>query len=626
MLLFVASLAVSTGYTLLRQRNDALTFQAEVNAIHTRTMEDQLTQSFNIVDLMLTNVLGDNEGDLSSAHIGSHFALESRRIPYLRSLSLLDATGRIIASSNPSNVDVTVAVDDYLPPAAEARIFLRIGTPWSGRDFVDAFPISKLRPASGSALSFIPVIRGVSYKDRNYFLLAAINPDYFINSFNEKLKSEQGVADVLRYDGTLLLSTSEAILPGTPYEYAAFSRALSSAEFGSFEKTAGDGSAMLATFRTSRLFPLVVVTQVARDQALLKWTSEARRLLLVILPMLLAVLVLSIRAYLRQQREDAELVSAQSQERKQAQAAMQLAASVFTHAREGILITDAQGNIVKVNDTFCGITGYEPEDVLGQNPRLLQSARQSAEFYREMWRALSDLGFWSGELWNRRKNGEIYPELLTISAVRDGDGKTQNYVGLFSDITPMKEHQQQLEHMAQHDRLTELPNRMLLADRLHQAMAQCQRRGQSLALVYLDLDGFKAINDAHGHAVGDKLLITVSQRMKAALRDGDTLARIGGDEFVVVLVDLVQSSDAEPVLERLLQAAADPVKVGDALLYVSASLGVALYPRDGLDADLLMRNADEAMYSVKQAGRNRFHWVEANRDEARPRGDEPVQG
>ena len=180
--------------------------------------------------------------------------------------------------------------------------------------------------------------------------------------------------------------------------------------------------------------------------------------------------------------------------------------------------------------------------------------------------------------------------------------------------------------LAQYDRLTELPNRMLLTDRLRQAMAQCQRRPRSLALVYLDLDGFKAINDAHGHVTGDKLLITVSQRMNAALRDGDTLARIGGDEFVVVLVDLVQPSDAEPVLERLLQAAADPVKVDDTLLYVSASLGVALYPRDGLDADLLMRSADEAMYSAKQAGRNRFHWVETNRDELRAPGNDPIQG
>jgi len=611
MLLFVASVVAGTGYTLQRLRHDALAFQADVNAIHTRAMEDQLTQSLNLVDLMLSNVLGANKGALSESKIDAHFAQELRRIPYLRSLSLVDVRGRIIASSNPRNKNVTVFVGDYLPLAAGAQGFLRIGTPWSGRDFVDAFPISDLRLPSGSALSFIPVMRDVSYEGGNYVLLAAINPDYFVNLFSQKLKSERDVADVLRYDGTLLLSTREASLPGTPSKDAALTKALANAEFGSFETTATDGTASLATFRSSRLFPLVVVTQVARDQALLKWTSEARRLLLVMVPMLLVVVALSLRAYLRQRREDAELDSAQSQERKQAQAAIQLAASVFTHAREGILITDAAGNIVKVNDSFCRITGYEPQDVLGKNPRLFQSGRQSQAFYREMWQALDEHGYWTGELWDRRKNGELFAELLAISAVRDDEGKTQNYVGLFSDITPMKDHQQQIEHLAQHDRLTGLPNRMLLTDRLNQAMAQCQRRDRSLALVYLDLDGFKAINDTHGHVSGDKLLITVSQRMSAVLRDGDTLARIGGDEFVVVLTDLVHPSDAEPVLARLLQAAADPVQVGDALLNVSASLGVALCPRDGLDADLLVQSADEAMYSAKRAGGNRFHWADA---------------
>ena len=611
MLLFVASVVAGTGYTLQRLRHDALAFQADVNAIHTRAMEDQLTQSLNLVDLMLSNVLGANKGALSASKIDAHFAQELRRIPYLRSLSLVDVRGRIIASSNPRNKNVTVFVGDYLPLAAGAQGFLRIGTPWSGRDFVDAFPISDLRLPSGSALSFIPVMRDVSYEGGNYVLLAAINPDYFVNLFSQKLKSERDVADVLRYDGTLLLSTREASLPGTPSKDAALTKALANAEFGSFETTATDGTEMLAAFRSSRLFPLVVVIQVAREQALLKWTSEARRLLLVMVPMLLVVVALSLRAYLRQRREDAELDSAQSQERKQAQAAIQLAASVFTHAREGILITDAAGNIVKVNDSFCRITGYEPQDVLGKNPRLFQSGRQSQAFYREMWQALDEHGYWTGELWDRRKNGELFAELLAISAVRDDEGKTQNYVGLFSDITPMKDHQQQIEHLAQHDRLTGLPNRVLLTDRLNQAIARCQRRDLSLALVYLDLDGFKAINDTHGHVSGDKLLITVSQRMSAVLRDGDTLARIGGDEFVVVLTDLVHPSDAEPVLARLLQAAADPVQVGDALLNVSASLGVALCPRDGLDADLLMQSADEAMYSAKRAGRNRFHWADA---------------
>jgi diguanylate cyclase (GGDEF)-like protein/PAS domain S-box-containing protein len=307
-------------------------------------------------------------------------------------------------------------------------------------------------------------------------------------------------------------------------------------------------------------------------------------------------------------------------ERKRAQEKLQLSASVFTHSREGITITDVDGTILDVNDAFVRITGYSREEAVGQNPRIRHSGRQSADFYIAMWKSLNETGQWSGEIWNRRKNGEVYPELLTISAVRDPEGKTLHYVALFTDITPMKAHQTQLEHIAHFDTLTSLPNRVLLADRLQQAMAQSQRRGRSIAVAYLDLDGFKAVNDKHGHDVGDGLLVVLAQRMKAALRDGDTLARIGGDEFVAVLVDLVRQQDFEPVLARLLEAAADPVvstvAQGDVVLQVSASMGVTLFPQDGVDADVLLRHADQAMYAAKEAGKNRYHIFDVAQDAA----------
>lgn len=294
-------------------------------------------------------------------------------------------------------------------------------------------------------------------------------------------------------------------------------------------------------------------------------------------------------------------------ERKQSEAKIKLAASVFTSAREGILITDADGVIVEVNDTFSFITGYSREEVLGKNPRIFQSGRQPLEFYKVMWQALQENYHWTGEIWNRRKNGEVYAEILTISAVQDAAGKTQHYVALFTDITPMKEHEQQLEHIAHYDALTNLPNRVLLADRLQQAILQTERRKNVLAVIYLDLDGFKAINDTYGHETGDELLIIVSQRMKGALRDGDTLARIGGDEFVAVLVDLEQIGDCEPVLSRLLETASTPAVIDDIELHVSASIGVTFYPQDNVDADQLMRHADQAMYVAKQTGKNRYH-------------------
>jgi len=315
--------------------------------------------------------------------------------------------------------------------------------------------------------------------------------------------------------------------------------------------------------------------------------------------------------------EDEARLAALAIEKNAAEARLQLSATVFSHAREGIMITDASSLIIEVNDMFSTITGYSRDEAVGQNPRtLLHSGRQGSEFYAARARALEENGYWSGEVWNRRKNGEVFAEMLTISTVRDAQGAPQNYVALFTDITPMKEHQRQLEHIAHFDALTCLPNRVLLADRLQQALTQSQRRGFSVGVVYLDLDGFKTVNDTHGHGLGDELLVALAQRMKGALRDGDTLARIGGDEFVAVLEDLENMHDTEPVLERLLRAAAAPVVLGDISLQVSASIGVTVYPLDGSEVDLLLRHADQAMYVAKQAGKNRYHLFDVVQDTA----------
>ena len=302
-------------------------------------------------------------------------------------------------------------------------------------------------------------------------------------------------------------------------------------------------------------------------------------------------------------------------ERKLAEEQLKLAASVFTHAREGIMITSADGAIMDVNDAFTRITGYRRDEVLGQKPSLLSSGRQGHAFYAGMWSDLKAKGHWYGEVWNRRKSGEVYAEMQTISAVCNAQGQVQQYVALFSDITALKEHAQQLEHMAHYDALTGLPNRVLLGDRLRQGMTQAQRRGQKLAVAYLDLDGFKAINDQYGHAAGDQLLMSVATRMREALRDGDTLARLGGDEFVAVLVDLSDVAACAPLLTRLLAAAAEPVHLGDLVLQVSASLGVTFYPQaEEADADQLLRQADQAMYQAKLAGKNRYHLFDAAQD------------
>jgi len=301
--------------------------------------------------------------------------------------------------------------------------------------------------------------------------------------------------------------------------------------------------------------------------------------------------------------------------RKQAEDKLHLAASVFDHAREGIIITGADASIIEVNEAFSQITGYSHDEVLGRNPSILNSGSQSKAFYEAMWRDLAEQGYWTGELWNRRRNGEPYAVLQTISAIRDDQGRIRQYVALFSDITALKEHEQQLEHIAHYDALTQLPNRVLLADRLHQAMVRAKRHGQPLAVVYLDLDGFKAVNDRYGHETGDLLLMGLAARMKHSLREGDTLARLGGDEFVVVLLELADIEASEAMLTRLLEAAAQPVQLGEDTLQVSASVGVTFYPQtEDVDADQLLRQADQAMYQAKLAGKNRYHVFDADQD------------
>ena len=278
------------------------------------------------------------------------------------------------------------------------------------------------------------------------------------------------------------------------------------------------------------------------------------------------------------------------------------------------MITDAAANIIEVNDTFSRITGFSREEAIGKTPRILRSGRHDETFYKAMWHDLTTRGHWQGEIWNRHKNGVLYAEHLSITAVSDANEAMQHYVALFSDITDLKEHQQRLEHLAHYDALTGIPNRVLLGDRLQQAIAQSRRHQRSLALVYLDIDGFKDVNDAHGHEVGDQLLVAIAQRLRDTLREGDTLARLGGDEFVAVLTDLEKPDDCEAVLSRLLQAAASPVRIRQHMLQLSASLGVTLFPQDNCDADTLLRHADQAMYQAKQKGKNRYQVFDPEED------------
>lgn len=302
-------------------------------------------------------------------------------------------------------------------------------------------------------------------------------------------------------------------------------------------------------------------------------------------------------------------------ERKQAEEHLKLAARVFSEAHEGILITDAVGIIIDVNPTFCEITGYSRAEVIGQNPSMLQSGKYGADFYRDMWQALHEAQHWQGELWNRKKNGELYAEWLTVSALCDADGKITHYVGLFSDVTQAKQQQQLLELFAHYDPLTRLPNRILFADRLNQAIAHSKRENTLLAICFLDLDGFKPVNDQFGHDIGDRVLVEVAERIKNAIREEDSVSRHGGDEFALLLGNVDSIEQCEQAIMRIHRAIALPYVIDDQPISVGASSGFTVYPLDDAGADALLRHADYAMYQAKLAGKNRCQLFDASHDQ-----------
>lgn len=273
--------------------------------------------------------------------------------------------------------------------------------------------------------------------------------------------------------------------------------------------------------------------------------------------------------------------------------------------RESVLLTDVDGAIRMVNGAFCRVTGYAEEEVLGRNPRLLQSGWQAPDFYRAMWEELGRTGRWEGEIWNRRKTGEIYPEWLSIGAVRNPEGQVVHYLGVFTDITGRKSSEERLARMAHYDLLTGLPNRLLFRDRLTQAMALARRERSRLAVMFLDLDGFKAWNDAHGHAFGDHVLYRTAQRLSESLRRTDTLARVGGDEFMLLLGGVTPAS-AAGMAQAVISSLARPLVVDGRDVRVGASIGIALYPDHNLDGENLIRMADAAMYRAKASGGNAY--------------------
>jgi diguanylate cyclase (GGDEF)-like protein/PAS domain S-box-containing protein len=298
-------------------------------------------------------------------------------------------------------------------------------------------------------------------------------------------------------------------------------------------------------------------------------------------------------------------------ERKKMEDELRQHAEVFQYAREGIMILDAERKVVEVNDTFCEITGYGREEALGRTPRLLQSGRHDEVFYQGLYEALEYEGKWQGELWNRRKNGEVFPVWQTITVVRGEEGEVQQYISIFSDISEKKMAEERIRHLAHYDALTDLPNRFLFEERCSRALARAQRNDSKVAVLFLDLDRFKVINDTLGHAVGDVVLQQVAERLVDNLREDDTVARLGGDEFVVILESGEPQTDAATVSDKLIAVLNEPFEVAGEQLHIGASIGVSIFPDNGKTVPELVKQADVAMYRAKDSGRNNYGFFAA---------------
>lgn len=717
---FLTALLLLCGYTAWRMSVDARVAAHDLAELYADSFGQVIDNSLQASDWVLASVSTHAADALDSSQLAPLYQQSLIRAPFIRSLSVLDGSGTIIASSNLANLGVVIGTETFVPPLSGDPSLLRIGEPWQGRDFFNGYPL-----AQGSALDLrqpwlIPITRPVRLGESALTLLVALNPDYFIAQFAQRLDEVEASLVWYRLDGLVLLDNRRWERIGSKVE----SSSLLAANEGA-SREAWSPSAI----SVSMLYPSATRVVFHPDPVWRGWWSEIQALFGLVGLTALLVFALLLSFYRRQrltiqqrleyvqaQRIQASVFEASNEaivvtdarrhiiavnpaftrisgyvledvqgrhplllvkkplpegidrvvekalaqqgfwrgeypavrkdsseyealititavrgasgevERyvgdiadvsavRAAERRLHVAASVFTHSREGILITDAKGDIEDANEAFTLITGYSRDEVLGQNPRMLQSGRQGAEFYAAMWRALKQDGYWSGEVWNRRKSGEAYAELLTISAIHDDEGRVQRYLALFSDITAMKEHEVRLQRVAYYDSLTNLPNRVLLADRLRQALRHSQHSGQWLAVVYIDLDGFKLINDQHGHVAGDQFLASVAEHMQGALRSQDTLARVGGDEFVAVIVDFADVEHLAPILQRLLDAAAQPVVIGDVELAVTASLGITVYPQhEDVDGDTLLRQADHAMYQAKQAGKNGWLFFDVEQD------------
>lgn len=730
---FSVMLAVS-AYTMWLLHDAAIKNGYEMSGIHSHHAEELLTNTLQSINLSSRNSLPRATSDLNDSTIKYGFDNVLQQAPYLRSISMLDADEKIILSTNSANVGKIIAIDNFLPATTGHTDILRIGTPWEGRDFADGRSSSANAPIKAGERSFIPLIRELMIENRPIAILFAVNPDFFINHISNNIEAQKGVVEIYRYDGVMLMGTGMTPSFGSIDEHILNHMKLSAVEVGLFQADSNAEIEELTTYHASRLYPFVAITHLHRSYALQKWKSELKIFLGIVIPGLLIISLL-ITLYFRNhykmenQRFEAERIqrvnstvfnsSAEAiiitdadaniisvneaficitgyseadaignnprllasgkqnkafyeamwkvlleqemwrgelvnrrrdgtlydasltitahhddagnllhyigflsdiTEHKQSENELRIAATAF-ETQDGIMITDADRRILRVNQAFTQITGYSLEEVAAKDPSLLKSGRQDEDFYSAMWASINQTDSWEGEIWNRRKNGEIYPEYLNITAVKDSLGNVTNYVGSLADITLRKTAEDEIKKLAFYDSLTGLPNRRLLFDRMQQALASSVRNNKMGALLYIDMNNFKALNDSLGHLVGDLLLQQVGQRLITCVREGDTVCRLGGDEFVVMLEDLSDQAEAagtqaELVGEKIISSLNQSYLLESNYYLISPSIGVTLFGGQKDSVHELLKQADIAMYKAKESNNNALSFFDPYMQEA----------
>ena len=580
------------GANIWHEREQALAEASERLASLNLALAEQMERSLQAVDFGLADVARILESSTAWDSMEIHSALKGyvAALPQIRAIAVVDATGIIVGDS---------ALHPAPPIDVGDREYFQFvkATPAQGM-FIGAPNISRRDKEWTVVLARAVVDAQGKFRG---IVFARLQPTYFQELYRSVLHLDGSAVTVFRRDATLLFREPhvEELVGQRLPELPLFATMLPRAERGSYEAVArSDAKLRVFAYAALRAYPMVIVAHRTKDDILARWRNNA------LLVLLLTALLLPAGGWLV-----GRLLRALREQERAAEALL-LSASVFEHTQEGILITDADRRIIDVNRAFTELTGYTLDDLRGQTPALFRSDRQDKAFYDALWHSIETTGEWRGEIWNYKKSGALYPGLLNLRAVRNAAGKTTHYIAVYADISELKDTQQHLEQLANYDPLTRLPNRMLLADRMRQAIARARRQEQLLAACFLDLDGFKPINDRHGHDIGDQLLVQVAERLRAAIRAEDTVARLGGDEFVVLLADLRTVEECELALQRIIDALAVPYRVAALTLTVSASIGVAFYPFDDAEPDMLLRLADHAMYQAKQAGRNRFRFYE----------------